>query len=571
MTSSFPPPEDEEDLDGTAGHGLHSPVLLALKTASPAARRLAVGAVLLSCGLFLATLPFAKLQLPAVHAFIPAYQSALALSDFITAVMLFGQYRILGHAGLRVLACGYLFTAFIAIAHALSFPGLVTPGGWLGAGPQSTAWLYMFWHAGFPATVIAYALLQKQQQQQQQQQQKQQPPRPAGSLAIGRAHPSSPWSVARSVAAVAVAVCLATALATTGQSLLPPIMAGNRYTPAMVLVVSAVWATSVAAMLLLLLRRRPYTVLDLLLMVAMCAWSFDVALSAVFNGGRFDLGFYAGRLYGLVAATVLLSVLLVENTALHARLEEAYRAERTKRRQIQRQSAELIEKNRELDAFAHSISHDLQAPLRAIQGFTHILLEEDTPTALDPEARRMLSVVDDNAKRMGQLIHHLLDFARLGRQPLSHSSVDMNPLVEQVIADLRQGDDPPQAEFSVAPLPPCWGDPALLRQVWANLLSNAVKYSPPAVPARIEVGAMLRDDQCIYHVADKGIGFDMRYADRLFELFQRLHTAAEFPGTGVGLSFVQRIVQRHGGRVWAEGAVNAGAKFSFSVPAGPGQ
>ncbi|MBV7449745.1 MASE4 domain-containing protein [Acidovorax sp. sif0715] len=524
---------------------------MAMAPAGPVGRRWALGAVVVSAVLFLAAMPFAKLPLPKMGAFIPAYQSALVLSDLITAVMLWGQYRILGHAGLRVLACGYLFTALVAITHALTFPGLVAEGGWLGAGPQSTAWLYMFWHAGFPAAVIGYALSKPAAASQPEA-----APAQAGFL----------FSTAISVAAVLAAVAALTALATVGQSLLPPIMQGSRYTPTMLAVVTTVWGVSVVA-LLLLLRRRPLVVLDLLLVVTMCAWLFDIALSAVLNGGRFDLGFYAGRLYGLMASTALLAVLLVENTMLHARLAAAYQAEREKRRQIQTQAAELVEKNRELDAFSYSISHDLQAPVRVIQGFAGMLLER-SDSHQDAETRRMLKVIDDSARKMGQLIRDLLDFARLGRQPMHPARVDMNALVEQVIADVRHTGPGRDAAFAVASLPEGWGDRALLRQVWVNLISNAVKYSGPQ-GAHIQISGSGDGGECVYQVADQGIGFDMARVDRLFELFQRLHTAEEFPGTGVGLAFVQRIVVRHGGRVWALGALNAGATFSFALPQAP--
>ncbi len=526
-----------------------------MATATAQHRRWAWGAVLVSALLFALAVPFAKLPLPKITAFIPAYQAALALSDLVTAVLLLGQFRILGHAGLRVLACGYLFTAMTAIAHALTFPGVVVEGGWLGAGPQSTAWLYMFWHAGFPAAVIFYALL-----------------KPAAAVrdgdTAGAAAPPRRFVLFTlgSVVAVLAAVAALTALATLGQSLLPPIMQGSRYTPAMLTVVSTVWCVSMVA-LVLLLRRRPASVLDLLLMVTMCAWLFDIALSAVLNAGRFDLGFYAGRLYGLMASTVLLSVLLVENTMLYARLAAAYQEERDKRQQIQAQAAQLADKNRELDAFSYSISHDLQAPVRAIQGFTGMLLERPESQG-DPETLRMLTVIGDSAQQMGQLIRDLLAFSRQGRQALHLSPVNMNALVEQVIADLRQAEPGRAAEFSVTPLPGAWGDRALLRQVWVNLVSNAVKYSGPDA-ARIQIAGSLQGGECVYQVVDHGMGFDAAHAHRLFELFQRLHTGAELPGSGVGLALVERIVVRHGGRVWAQGEVGRGATFSFSLPAPP--
>lgn len=278
-----------------------SSFFLSTLTASPGERRLVGGVLLLSLIVFAAIAPFAKWQLPAVAAFIPSYQSALVVIDLITAALLFGQFFSFNSRALFVLGCGYLFVAAMTTAHALTFPGLFAPGGLLGAGPQSTAWLYMFWHGGFPLFVVGYALT-----------------RDRGT------HPALPFGRQVAVLALAFAGVLAivaglTRLVTAGQELLPAIMAGHNYTPAMIVVVSSVWLLGVAA-LAVLCWRRPHSVLDLWLMVVMCAWLIDVALSAVLNQGRFDLGFYAGRLYGLLAASFVLLVLLAESGMLYKQL-----------------------------------------------------------------------------------------------------------------------------------------------------------------------------------------------------------------------------------------------------------
>src|SRR5258708_20852564 len=258
-------------------------------------RRRALGAGALSALVFLAAIPFAKQALTPLWAFIPSYQAALVVCDLVTAVLLFGQARFAGSPGLIVLAAGYLCSACFAVVHALSFPGLCAPHGLLGGRGQSTAWLYMFWHASFPLFVVGYALLD----------------RPARQPAMG--------ALLGAIAAVLAVVACLTWLATAGEGALPAIMQANRYTPAMIFIVSSVWMLSLAA-LLVLWRRRERSVLDLWLMVVLCAWLFDIGLAAVFNGGRFDLGFYAGRAYGLAAASFVLGVLLIENGALHARL-----------------------------------------------------------------------------------------------------------------------------------------------------------------------------------------------------------------------------------------------------------
>ncbi len=264
-------------------------------------KRFALAVVLGSATLFVAALPYAKIPLAQVPAFIAAYESALIICDLITAVLLFGQYNYLRSRAVLVLAAGYLFTAFIALSHALTYPNLFAPAGLLGAGPQSTAWLYMFWHGGFPLFVIAYAVLANDRH------------------ATRQARPRTGIAVVSSVAAILAAACGLTLLATAGQQSLPAIMQGNRYTPAMIGVVSSAWVLSFIA-LYALWRRRPHTVLALWLMAVMCAWIFDIALSAVFNASRYDVGFYVGRVYGLLTSGFVLIVLLFENIVHYARL-----------------------------------------------------------------------------------------------------------------------------------------------------------------------------------------------------------------------------------------------------------
>ncbi|MGH8739612.1 MAG: sensor histidine kinase [Burkholderiales bacterium] len=508
-------------------------------------RRLALWVVGASTLLFLAAVPFAKTQLAPLPAFIASYQSALVVADLITAVLLYAQFSFLGARPLLALAGGYLFTAFMGVAHALTFPGLFAPAGLFGAGPQSTAWMYMFWHAGFPALVIVYALLRSGAREEAQR--------------VPKARLATAWSVA----AVTGAVCALTFLATVGQDYLPPIMQGNRYTPAMLFVVSSVWALSAIA-LLVVWRRPPHTVLELWLMVVLCAWLFDIGLAAVFNGGRYDLGFYAGRIYGLLAACFVLIVLLVENGKLYSRLLNAYAGEQRERRLVQEKTAELTAANKELDAFTHSVSHDLRAPLRAMEGYA-VMLEEHSGAHLDEEGRRLLGVVRARVKSMGRLIEDLLEFSRLGRQELVRRPVRMAQLAREVAVDSAIAE--PRARVRVAELPDALADQALIKQVWSNLIGNAFKYSGKRPEPQVEIGARREGSDNIYWVRDNGAGFDMRYAERLFGVFQRLHRAEEFPGTGVGLAIVQRVVARHGGRVWAEGQPDAGATFYFSLPA----
>jgi PAS domain S-box-containing protein len=231
---------------------------------------------------------------------------------------------------------------------------------------------------------------------------------------------------------------------------------------------------------------------------------------------------------------------------------------------LQQRTTQLEAANKELEAFAYSVSHDLRAPLRAMDGFSRILLEEYAPQ-LDAEAQRYLQIVRANAQQMGDLIDDLLTFSRLSRQPLNKQPVDMNQLARQALDEVRRAQPDRSPELVSGDLPPCQADPALLKQVWVNLLSNAFKFTAKRELARIEMGCQLDQGQPIYFVRDNGTGFDMQYADKLFGVFQRFHRAEDYEGTGVGLALVRRVVDRHGGRIWAEAQVDGGATFYFTI------
>ena len=228
-------------------------------------------------------------------------------------------------------------------------------------------------------------------------------------------------------------------------------------------------------------------------------------------------------------------------------------------------TAELETSNKELEAFSYSVSHDLRAPLRAMDGFSRILME-DYQADLVPEAKRYLGLIRENAQQMGSLIDHLLAFSRLGRQPLKKQEVAPAELAREALANLAAEQDGRDIDITIADLPVCQADPALLRQVFANLLGNALKFTKQRARAVIEVGCQPDENgNPVYYVRDNGAGFDMEYANKLFGVFQRLHRAEDYKGTGVGLATVQRIIHRHGGRIWPEAAVDRGATFYFTL------
>jgi len=246
---------------------------------------------------------------------------------------------------------------------------------------------------------------------------------------------------------------------------------------------------------------------------------------------------------------------------------EKMEAEVYARAQEVAETSRLLEQaNAELESFSYSVSHDLRAPLRAINGFSLALLE-DYGTTLPPDGQALLARVRENTKRMAQLIDDLLVFSRLGRKPLEMGPVDLASLMQSVVEEQRQADPKRAIEVVVHSLPATLGDAGLLRQALSNLIENAFKFTRRQPKVRIEIGSRVEGAETVYYVRDNGAGFDMKYATKLFGVFQRLHGESDFEGTGVGLALVQRIVHRHGGRVWAQAAVDQGATFYFTLRA----
>ena len=259
---------------------------------------------------------------------------------------------------------------------------------------------------------------------------------------------------------------------------------------------------------------------------------------------------------------IIRSIGMVHDITERKRTEEALRRAHE---ELQEHAGRLEAANKELESFGYSVSHDLRSPLRAIAGFTRMILDEKGAT-FDPETRRKFGVIQENAEKMGQLIDDLLRLSRLGRAELHRSKLDMGGLVREVIQEIRMTEPEWELVTEIGDLPAAHGDRVMVRQLLANLLSNAVKFTRGKQGARIEVGSFERSGEQVYYVKDNGVGFDMKYYNKLFGVFQRLVSASQFEGTGVGLAIVQRIVQRHGGRVWAEGQMQGGATFYFTLP-----
>jgi two-component system, cell cycle sensor histidine kinase and response regulator CckA len=237
---------------------------------------------------------------------------------------------------------------------------------------------------------------------------------------------------------------------------------------------------------------------------------------------------------------------------------------------VRERTAALAAVSHDLESFSYSVSHDLHAPLRAISGFARILAEQ-CESKLDADSKRLLNFIRDEGARAGQMVDNFLELAHLDRRTLHFVHADMNELAQSALEGLHLESRQPAPEIVFHPLPPAWGDTGLLRQVWVNLLSNAIKFSSRRDRPHIEIGGHEEEDGCVYFVRDNGVGFDMKYANKLFATFQRLHSTREFDGIGVGLAIVQRILHRHEGRVWAEATRGQGATFYFTLPTGPGE
>ena len=264
---------------------------------------------------------------------------------------------------------------------------------------------------------------------------------------------------------------------------------------------------------------------------------------------------------------VILRVLARTQAMLRLRRENVALLERLSARTVELEASnrELEVANRELEAFSGSVSHDLRAPLRTIDGLLRVV-QEDFGAGVPPEARRHIEAIAAQASRMSELIEDMLRLSRLGREPLQKQAVDMRGLVLEVVGELRAGEEARHLDITVADLPAAQADPSLLRQVWVNLVANALKFTRRRERALIEIGSGTRAGQKLYSIRDNGAGFDPRRAERLFGIFQRLHAAKDFEGTGVGLSIARRIIERHGGSIWAEGEPDRGATFHFTLP-----
>jgi ligand-binding sensor domain-containing protein/signal transduction histidine kinase len=301
-------------------------------------------------------------------------------------------------------------------------------------------------------------------------------------------------------------------------------------------------------------------------------WNADgVALSVIIVPPFWQTWWFISLSFFLFSAIIVIAIRVRENAIKNQKKElERQVRERTEevlrqKDSVQLRTSELEKANKELEAFTYSVSHDLRAPLRAINGYGQILAE-DFSDKLGEQGKKTINIIIDNGHKMGQLIDDLLNFSRLGKAEVRKHRVEMNRLVHEVLSELGDSGVMLPAHLKIGELKPALGDASLIRQVWMNLISNAIKYSSAKENPEVEIGMFMRDAKQIYFVKDNGVGFNMKYYAKLFGVFQRLHKYEEFAGTGVGLAIVERIISRHGGSVWADAKENEGAIFYFSLP-----
>jgi signal transduction histidine kinase len=510
------------------------PLIVSSRPPTRAQKRLAFAIVLVLLLAFLVIAgPLSAFQLPSVDGFIPAYGATICVNNAVTAALLFAQFSVIRARALLLIACGYLFAALIVMPWILTFPGVFAPRGQFDVGMQTAAWLYVMWHVGFCLFVIAYALLNRTD--------------PAGRppLAPRFAGPIAGLAVVGTVTAVAM---LATRLGTS----LPILLRDEIH-------LSGTWQcitafTSLTAFATLWLRRR--SVLDLWLMVVMCAYAIEILLISFPVPTRFTVGWYGGQVFGLISASLVLIVLLVEFSALHARLVNAVVAQRR-----EREARRLTS-----DAVAGMIAHEIKQPLAGITMSAEAGVRWlDQPAPRLDEARESFRLIVAFGRRTCQVIDSIRTVYRRDAQ----SRIALNPdiIVADVLAGLRADLQRHRIVVHTEPepdLPAITGDPTQLRQVFVNLVTNTIDaMAETSGPRILSVCTTLRDGSVRISVADTGPGVSPEDADRIFTPF----FTTKPDGMGIGLAVCRAIIEKHDGRLWIAPNSPQGAVLHVALPA----
>jgi signal transduction histidine kinase len=514
-------------------------ILLASLPPSQGQRHLALGIVFALLIAFVATAPFTKVQLSRIEPFIPIIATAVLINGVITSALLFAQFSIVRRQALLVLASGYLFSALMVIPYSLTFPGLFAPTGLLGAGLQSTVWLYIIWHAALPLSVVVYARLADAD----------------SGTSVSRRSLGSDVGV--TIAVVAALVCAATWITTAQHELLPALfLDSTRLSPLAPYVAALMLLLGILALVLLWIRKG--SVLNLWLMVVIFAWLLEFSVAALLTSSRFGLGWYMGRVYSLITASIVLIVLLSDTTKLYAQLA----------RSVLRQRGTREARQIAMDAMAASIAHEVNQPITAMTYNSDAALDllAKTPPMIN-EARTALEAIASDGVRVGIVIASLR--AMFSKGARGRVSMDVNDLIREVLdladVNLRTNKISISTELRKG-LPLLHADKGQLRQVFLNLITNAIEamHAVNDRARRLRITSSMVGDPCsvLVTVEDSGTGIDMEDSDRMFESF----FTTKSTGTGIGLYICRSIIESHGGTLRAVPHKPYGAIFHVILP-----
>ncbi len=475
---------------------------------------------------------FSRYSYPAFHTVAELFSIVIGFSLFM---LIWNSRKIIDNNYLVLVGIAYFFIASIDLIHTLAYKGIELFSGY-GTNLPTQLWIAARYVESLTLLIAPFYISRK--------------------LVPGR------------ILAVYLVITLIILLAIFDRAFPDCYIEGVGLTPFKIISEYLISSILLVALIFLLKKRMYFDQEVLKLLVLSIITTIGSELFFTFYIGVFDISNLVGHYLKIISFFLIYKALI--ETGLSKPYHLMFRNLKEAETELQKQANLLEAANNELERFSYSVSHDLRQPLRVIATFSK-MLHKDLQDKLDIEANRKFDVIQSNVKKMNQLIEAILSFSLLGGQALNLTIIDYEKLLAAVWQELREINPERKIEMNVSTMAACQGDEIMIKQVFSNLLSNALKFTKDREPARIKVGSEEKTDECVYYVKDNGIGFDMQNADKLFRLFHRLHSEDKYEGTGVGLTFVKRIIERHGGRIWAEAKVNEGAAFYFSLPKDPRQ